>query len=487
MMKIQHYLTIALLGLGSLCTLSCTSSKTAPDVHDQVTNNDIILHAWCWSFNTIRENLPDITEAGYTIVQTPPAQLCITETADDPGGGNQLFGHGKWYYHYQPVDWKIGNYQVGTARDLQELCTEAKKYGIRIIVDVLPNHTAIDDTQVKPALDAAVGGHENLYHANGRTEITDYNDRFQCTTGQMGGLPDVNTENPAFQSYFLHYINQLIRCGVRGFRYDTAKHIGLPSDPKDEKSPQNNFWPVVMGRESALDSSLCITTDSLFVYGEVLQDRNVKETEYAEYMGLTASGLGWDLRRDIDSANWLVSDVALYCHPVEPYKLVTWVESHDTYCNDHESAHLSDQQIRLGWVYLTCRAFGTPLFYSRPAGSDGPAGNYWGNNVVGARGNDNFKHPLVKAANQFRHWMRGLPETVYFSEEGALAEVCRGKTGVALINIQPNKVTVELPTTLPDNEYQDRMTGKIFNVQDGILRGEADPLSAYLLVRHRVR
>ena len=128
--------------------------------------------------------------------QTPPAQNCIIDTKGDEGGGNQLYGHGRWYYHYQPVDWKIGNYQVGTREDFIAMCNEAKKYGIKVIVDVLPNHTAVDVTKVSDDLNAAVGGHENLYHAAGFTEIVDYNDRLQCTTGQMGGLPDVNTENP---------------------------------------------------------------------------------------------------------------------------------------------------------------------------------------------------------------------------------------------------------------------------------------------------
>ena len=31
-----------------------------------------ILHAWCWSFNTIKENMKDIAQAGYTSIQTSP-------------------------------------------------------------------------------------------------------------------------------------------------------------------------------------------------------------------------------------------------------------------------------------------------------------------------------------------------------------------------------------------------------------------------------
>ena len=42
-------------------------------------NERILLQAWCWSFNTIRENLKAIADAGFTTVQTPPAQHCIIE------------------------------------------------------------------------------------------------------------------------------------------------------------------------------------------------------------------------------------------------------------------------------------------------------------------------------------------------------------------------------------------------------------------------
>lgn len=447
------------------------------------TCDEVILHAWSWSFNTIRENMADIAAAGYTIVQTSPAQQCVTETRGDKGGGNQLFGHGYWYYHYQPTDWKIGNYQLGSREDLVALCDEARKYGVRVIVDVLPNHTSVDDTRVSDNLDAAVGGHDKLYHANGFTAITDYNDRLQCTSGEMGGLPDVNTENPDFQYYYMTYVNDLLACGVRGFRYDTAKHIALPSDPKDPSSPENDFWEVATGRKAVKGLRLALPMDSLFMYGEVLQDRNVKETEYAEYMALTASGLGWTLRNDLEHADWKKSDVITYNHPADPLKLVTWVESHDTYCNGHESGHLSDAQIRLGWVFLTARQFGTPLFYNRPDGSDGPAGNWWGNNVVGAKGNDNFKHPLVVAANAFRQQMHGQAESLSFSENGTVSVVSRGNKGAALINLSDQAQIISLSTTLPNGTYKDMLTGKTFKVKKGLIQGELAPMSAYLLKR----
>jgi len=472
-MKKQLFIAAAAL----VAFASATAQQQVP------TCDDAILHCWSWSFNTIRENMADIAAAGYKYVQTSPAQQCVTETRGDKGGGNQLFGHGYWYYHYQPTDWKIGNYQLGTREDLKAMCAEASKYGVRVIVDVLPNHTSVDDTRVSDDLDAAVGGHENLYHANGFTAIQEWNDRYQCTTGEMGGLPDVNTENPDFQFYYMTYVNDLIACGVRGFRYDTAKHIGLPSDPKDEKSTENDFWPVATGRKAVKGLRLALPEDSLFIYGEVLQDKNVKETEYAEYMGMTASSMGGCLRHDLEQGNWKAADVLQYSHPVDPQKLVTWVESHDTYCNGHESGHLSDAQIRLGWVFLASRTGGTPLFYSRPDGSDGPAENWWGNNIVGAKGNDNFKHPLVVAANKFRRQMHGQPEYLTYSDDNAVVVVSRGDKGAVIINLSQEPQSISLYTTLRNGKYKDAVTGEKFKVSKTMLSGKLSPMSAYVLTK----
>ena len=443
-------------------------------------NDKVILHAWSWSFNTIAENMKDIAAAGYDYVQTSPANTCYV--GED--GGLALFSQegdsikGKWYYYYQPTDWKIGNYMLGTRDEFKSMCDSAYKYNVKVIVDVLPNHTAIDHTAVLPSLDNAVGGHENLLHANGFKPITKWNDRMECTTGEMGGLPDVNTENPDFQYYYLQYVNDLINLGARGFRYDTAKHIGLPSDPLDEKSERNNFWDIATGREGVKGLSL-LMPDSLFIYGEVLQDKNVKELEYAEYIDQTASSYGHALREAINNGSYNASDLKSWHHPVEASKLVTWVESHDTYCNAHESAGMTDEQIRAAWVFLSARNGGTPLFYSRPAGSTRE--NYWGNNRVGERGNDEFKHPAVIAANNFRKAMKGENEQVFTTENGAVVEVARGNKGIVLINFSTKEAKYKLATTLADGDYTDHITGNIIKVKNGEIKGKLSPLATYII------
>lgn len=441
---------------------------------------EVILHAWTWSFDTIAANMRQIAAAGYDYVQTSPAQACYV----GDNGGMALFSEegdsvqGKWYYYYQPTDWTVGNYMLGDRDSFKAMCDSAKAYGVRVIVDVLPNHTAIDHTAVLPGLDNAVGGHENLYHANGFTPINDYNDRLQCTTGEMGSLPDVNTENPDFQYYYMQYVNDLISLGARGFRYDTAKHIGLPSDPLDPKSEQNDFWDVATGRKDVRGLSL-LMPDSLYIYGEVLQDKNVKETEYAEYMDLTASSYGHALRKALTEENFHAEDLTDWHHSVDPSRLVTWVESHDTYCNAHESAGMPDEVIRAGWTVIAARDGGRPLFYSRPAGST--RDNYWGNNRIGARGNDEFFHPEVVAANEFRHRMSGQPERIAASDDGKVVEIARGDRGAALVNFSSEPTGFKIETALADGEYTDAVHGTTFKVKDGMMEGSLEPHASYIL------
>ena len=473
----KNYILFPLTGIAIGAMLgACNPQK--PEVP---TNDSAILHAWSWSFDTIAANMKTIAEAGFDFVQTSPANTCFV--GED--GGMALFSEegdsvkGKWYYYYQPIDWKIGNHLLGTRDQFKAMCDSAAKYGVKVIVDVLPNHTAVDHTAVTAALDSAAGGHDRLFHANGFNNITEWNDRYECTTGMMGGLPDVNTENPGFQHYYLQYVNDLIACGARGFRYDTAKHIGLPDDPRDSLSERNNFWDIATGRESVQGLSLSLPADSLFIYGEVLQDKNVREADYAEYMSLTASNYGHALRNALHEGSYYADSLADWQHPASPEKLVTWVESHDTYANEHESADLEDAQIREGYVFLAARQFGTPLFFSRPMGSTRQ--NYWGNNRIGARGNDEFFNPEVVAVNKFRHEMHGQPEQINVSDNGAVIAVERGDKGIAIINISNDTQTVDLPSSLKNGKYTDAVHNSDFEIANGKIAGTLAPLSSYII------
>jgi len=437
------------------------------------------MHVWSWNFPAMAENMKKIADAGFTMIQTSPVQACFS-----PEGGNKkLFDEkeGNWYHYYQPVDWTIGNSIVGTKEQMKVMLDSARKYDIRVIVDVLPNHTAFDVDAVAPGFYKAVGGKNKMYHTDGLKPITDYNDRYQCTLMGTGGLPDVNTENPKFQKYYMQFVNELLEMGVGGFRYDTAKHIGVHSDPVDKKAGvrKNDFWDVATGRKAVKGVKLAVPYDSLFVYGEVLQDKNVPEAEYADYMGQTASSYGGVLREVLENRSVKGKDLVSWYHEAAPEYLTTWVESHDTYCNAHESAKLTDDQIRMGWVFLTARQNGIPLFFNRPMNSN--TDNVWGDNIIGERGKADFEHPEVVAVNNFRKLMAGQPEQINTSEGGELLLVSRGQAGAALVNLEMEPVLVEIPTTLRDGTYYDKVHRTPFIVENGKLRGVADAETSYII------
>ena len=100
-----------------------------------------ILHCFDWSFDEIRDALPEIAAAGYTAVQTSPVQppkdynASWTDTS------------GQWWKLYQPLDLAItdgvnfGSW-LGTKAQLKALCEEAELYGIQVVVDIVANHLA---------------------------------------------------------------------------------------------------------------------------------------------------------------------------------------------------------------------------------------------------------------------------------------------------------------------------------------------------------
>ncbi len=472
---IRRTITLAAICLAA----SAVGAKDRITRNPEATNEESILHAWSWNFPAIAENMHRIADAGFTMVQTSPVQQCF----QPEGSGKKLFDEkeGNWYYYYQPTDWKIGNYILGSREQMKEMMDSAAKYGVRVIVDVLPNHTAFDVDAVAEEFYDAVGGRDKMYHSQGLTPVADYNDRLQCTLWGSGGLPDVNTENPDFQKYYMQFVNDLLSLGVGGFRYDTAKHIGVHSDPVDSASgvKENDFWDVATGRKAVKGVKLAVPYDSLFVYGEVLQDRNVPEAEYADYMGLTASGYGHVLREMLEKQSADGLDIINWHHTAAPEYLTTWVESHDTYANAHESAHLTDDQIRTAYVFLTARQNGVPLFFSRPAGSTRQS--YWGNNELGAAGNDEYFHPEVAAVNKFRQAMKGQKEDIQIGPDGSVLLVNRGKKGAAVANISTVAHFVDLPTGLPAGKYRDQVHGKEFIVKGGRLHGVLAPMRSYIL------
>ncbi|EQA5418612.1 starch-binding protein [Enterococcus faecalis] len=420
------------------------------------------MHAWCWSFNSIKENMAAIKEAGYTSVQTSPINAVVVGN-----GGDKKFTE-QWYYHYQPTAYTIGNYQLGTEAEFIEMNRVAEQYGIKIIVDAVLNHTTSDYN----AISSEVKSIPKWTHGN--TLIENWGSRWDVTQNSLLQLWEWNTQNPEVQQYLLKFLKNAVADGADGFRYDAAKHIELPGEYPNEFG--SNFWNVILNNGSE------------FQYGEVLQDNISRDADYANLMSITASQYGHSIREILRNRNANAGNLGNYRAGVDPSKLVLWVESHDTYANgktdsESESAWMSDEDLKLGWAMITARAKGTPLFFSRPVGG-GNGVRFPEKTKIGDAGSNLYKDPTIVAVNKFHNAMVGQSEYIRNPNgDTSVAMIERGTQGAVIANLSDSEKSLNTETKLANGTYTDQISGKTYTVSNGRLSGSIARRSVLVLTK----
>ena len=399
----------------------------------------VILHCFDWKYNDIKAELPNIAEAGFTSVQTSPAQR------DD--------GYDVWYMLYQPQSFSISTNPLGTKEELKSLCDEAEKYGIKVIVDVVANHMRGDGNDVDDNMKKS--SHYDYWHHDdldsGRN--IDWTNRYHVTHGRIG-MYDLNSENSAVQNIVVNYINELKSVGVDGIRWDTAKHISLPSE-------NCGFWKTV-------------TSQGLYHYGEILKGPDDRESgneglmkEYTNYMSVTDSDYGKTLRDSFNSGqapsaygNWAARGVA-------DNKLVYWGESHDTWSNNKDwgySNDMSQNVIDRAYAVAASRNGATALYFSRPSSKVKTS------ILAGQKGSTHFTSPEVAAINHFHNAMIGQKD--YYKQSNGCAVIAREQGAVIVKGSGSGSVTVEnAGGTCAPGTYIDEITGNTWTVTASTISG----------------
>ena len=426
------------------------------------------LHAFEWSFKTIMENIPDIAKAGYTSIQTEP----IVKIKDNRklGTGNWYLN---WYYVYQPTDMSIGNYVVGSEDEFKEMCKLAHQYGLRIIVDSVSNHFTSD-------FDVIEGKWKNKAYYHEDKQISDYNNREDCTQHKLSGLWDLNTQDDTVTEGMHDLLAQTVADGADGFRYDAAKHIELSDEVFGGK--QSHYWDTIL------------QNGAQYQYGEVLEDANVRESDYANLFnsssprggGITDSSYGHEVRNAVQFKNLGASHFTSHSKVTED-KTVNWVESHDNFANGEANIpqELSDEWIKYGWAGVTAQKNGMSLFFDRPykdggtygTGGVGTYGNGSGpvteNSKLGDAGSDLWKDPEVVAVNHFRNAMVGEATNVSNCGDDNCLMVERyagsaAQDGMVVANANASdKNLAGTSTKLANGTYTDEVTGSTITVSGG--------------------
>lgn len=147
----------------------------------------------------------------------------------------------------------------GTLEDFDEMVEEAHRLSLRVMIDLVPNHTSSEHEWFQKALKAAPGSKERSYYhfkdgkgENGELPPNNWQSMFggpawtRVEDGQWyvhlfdSSQPDLNWENPVVREEFENILRFWLDRGVDGFRVDQphamAKAEGLPDHPYVEEA-----------------------------------------------------------------------------------------------------------------------------------------------------------------------------------------------------------------------------------------------------------
>ena len=440
---------------------SAQTASADSTLRDKV-GDGVMLHAFNWSYNTIKENLPAIAAAGYTTVQTSPVQ----QPKDYSTSGDVT---GQWWKLYQPISFHIAEESwLGTKDDLKSLCDEADKYGIKIICDIVSNHIANADETMPNTVSNQVKKYEPEFYKKRRTYTRSYTGNASDSSvqavvqGHVSSCPDLVTNDTAVQTYIINLLKECIDCGVDGFRFDAAKHI----ETEDDGEYASDYWKNVTSSASSYYTQK--TGDDLYIYGEILNNCGAGRSysSYTKYINVTDNRTGDAVLYNVTRGKASTATNATYKSGVAASNAVLWAESHDTYEGNSGSsgfsntADISDENVVKAWAIVASRKDSTALFFARP-----------GTALMGNVSTDStYKNTAVSEINKFHNLFVGQSEKL--GSSGDIAYVARGTSGIVLSNCNGTNASVSISGTgLADGKYTDTVSGTEFTVANGVLTG----------------
>ncbi len=181
-------------------------------------------------FRGITEKLDYLKDMGFTALWLTP----IVQNEE------------KGYHGYWTEDFYKTEEHFGTLEEFKELVQEAHKRDMKIIVDLVVNHTGYQHAWLEEE------GKEDWFHPN--EPIRNWDNQEQVENGWIYGLPDLNQDNPEVREYLLDMAKWWIEeTDIDGYRLDTVKHV-----PKD-------FWKEFAEEVKSVK-------EDFFLIGEVWHD-----------------------------------------------------------------------------------------------------------------------------------------------------------------------------------------------------------------------
>jgi len=113
---------------------------------------------------------------------------------------------------YAISDYRAVNPEYGTKEDFARLIQKAHRLGLKVMIDVVYNHTAPDSNLVRE--------HPNWYHTNAQGQPV-------TTVPEWSDVIDLRYPNPELEDYLIETLAGWVEFGVDGFRCDVASLVPL--------------------------------------------------------------------------------------------------------------------------------------------------------------------------------------------------------------------------------------------------------------------
>ena len=138
------------------------------------------------------------------------------------------------YHKYDVRDYKAIDPAYGTMKDFEDLIAACNERGIRVIIDLVVNHTSTQHPWFVAARNNSAPN-QNYYRAFYNISPVKQNDRWYYLPNSNPAMyyeavfwdqmPDLNYDNPAVKAEMQSIIDFWLDKGVAGFRLDAVKHI----------------------------------------------------------------------------------------------------------------------------------------------------------------------------------------------------------------------------------------------------------------------
>ena len=280
------------------------------------------------------DGIPRIKRMGFTSVWISP-----------PFGQNFVQSGGSAYHGYFVTDFTKIDPHWGTNADFKALTECAHRLGMKVILDIVVNHTgdiiqyhapkrydgtpnttAYIPADLANAKAPAFLNDINNYHNMG--PILNWSAKGEYQNGDFGGLDDVKTENQevidGFADVYAMWVNDY---GVDGFRIDTGKHV-------DDQF--FTLWWKQMEEKTA--ATMAERGQELFAFGEYYDGSTSTLSGYIHKQGLPSvldfafqpAAVGFAKGGTASSlANVFKSDNQYLTKTKSAYNLINFLGNHD--------------------------------------------------------------------------------------------------------------------------------------------------------------